>query len=348
MNLRKPIALITENISNEISMCERHEKKIEEFTGDIEELEKELYTPALDILSQQIAKPITVCSDPGCCEKIAIGNTTKIQYKSMCHKPCYLENSDGNIIGNAALLDCKAFNKYELCGEGSWSDPKSFVPDSNLICNEKGLVFGTPCKHTKSESCFTCSHSYQVHLTINYETTIESKQIRDKNKYERIETSYNDIDRRQRQINELRFITKCSAYFARFLMNNAITPFNDALEDYIKYTIANEQKKGNGDAVGIKLLQDMLVAYKREKEMIENASKESQGKSDLTSLQIDGKIKDLFKMKHYGRVIKDHMDLEVNGRQNTKIALEKDVQIGTRKNAFTTSIKQILSKFKFW
>lgn len=341
MNLRKPIALITENISNEIRMCERHEKKIEEFTGDIAELEKELYTPALDIVSTPLAQPITVCNDPECCEKKSCGNTTKVHYKSICHKPCYLQNTDGNIIGNSALLDCQAFNKYDNYRKGCWSSNKSFHPDSNVSSSNKKRTFGYPCDRTRSEICFQCSHSYQVHLTINYETEIETKQIRDDNKYERIESSHMDIDK-------LRFITECSAYFARFLMNNCVTPFNDALDDYIKCCIDNEEK-GNADAVVIKGFHDMLEAYNREKATIEKLSKETCGESDLTSGQIDGKIGQLFKLKHYGHVIEYHMNLESIGRQNTKVALERDIFIGQKNtSALTAVVNRIFSTFKFW
>ncbi|KAJ6635669.1 hypothetical protein Bhyg_14255 [Pseudolycoriella hygida] len=203
LNLRKPTVLIAENIGNEIRACERHEKKIKEFTGDIEELEKELYTPALDIVSTQLEKPITVCSDPACCEKKLFNNTTKLHYKSICHKPCYLDNSDGNIIGNIALLDCNAFNKYKI-NEGTWYDPKTFHPDNELKLNEEGLAYGYNAIRTKSEDCFKCSHSYQSHLTINYETKVVEKKLRDDNKYERIETTYSDIGRRQRQIELLK------------------------------------------------------------------------------------------------------------------------------------------------
>lgn len=341
-------------------MCEKHEKKIEEFTGDIEELEKELYTPALDIISKPLAKPITVCSDPECCEKKSCGNTTKVHYKSICHKPCYLENSDGNIMGNSSLLDCRAFNKYNSVGEGDWYKPETFIPDHGPFnCNESGLVFGYKTERTKSESCFECTHSYQVHLTINYETKIETKQIRDENKYERIETSYFGIDIRQAQIQqikekveeikeELRFITECAAYFARFLMNNAITPFNDALEEYMKCCIANEAK-GNADAVVIKGFEDMLEAYSREKATIEKLIHETSGKSDLSSDKIDQKIEQLFELKHYGPVIKHHMDLEAKGRRNTYVAFEKDVVIATTNTTtFTTFFKEIFSNFKFW
>lgn len=359
MNLRKPIALITENISNEIGMCERHEKKIEEFNGDIEELEKELYTPALDIVSEPLAQPITVCSDPNCCEKKSIGSTTKIHYKSICHKPCYLDKNDGNIIGNAGLLDCRAFNEYKNYGEGRWFEPKMFIPDTKLQYNKEGLAFGVLCQRTKSENCLRCTHSYQVHLTINYETKIVTKQIRDENKFERIESSYCNIDRRQYQIeeikakvqeikNELQFITECSAYFARFLMNNAITPFNDALEEYLKCCIANEEK-GAGNTSAINGFKEMIESYNREKATIEKLYVETSGKNDLTSGEIDDKIEELFQLKHYGHVIKYHMELEAEGRQNTKIALEKNVKIETTNTtSFTAFFKETFSNFKFW
>ncbi|KAG4073896.1 hypothetical protein HA402_014101 [Bradysia odoriphaga] len=357
LNLRKPIALIAENISNEIRMCEKHEKKIEEFTGDIEELEKELYTPALDIKSRLLEHPITVCSHPDCCEKKSCGSTTKVHYKSVCHKPCYLKKSDGNIIGDSGLLDCQAFNKYKNVGEGNWHDPKTFVPDSPLPMNSEGLVYGYDCIRVKSENCFTCNHPYQIHLTINYETEIVTRKIRDENKFERIETSLCGIDKRKNQIarikakvdvikEELRFITECSAYFARFLMNNTITPFNDALEDYIKCCIANEEKE-NKDSAVVKGYQDMLDAYNREKETIEKLSKES---CDLSSGKIDDKIGQLFKLKTYGQVIKHHMDLEAKGEKNKSIALEVDVPIGdgVKTSGLIRLFQQVTENLKFW
>lgn len=358
MNLRKPIALITENIGNEIVMCEKHEKRIKEFTGDIQQLEKELYTPALDIISEPLAKPITVCSDPDCCEKKSCGNTTKVHYKSICHKPCYLKTNDGNIIGNAGLLDCIAFNKYETVAgaKGRWSRRKEFHADiGKLKFNKQGFALGYDTVRTKSETCFQCSHSYQVHLRINYETKIETKQIRDENKFERIETSKQNIDRKQLQIDlikakveeikeELHFITVCSAYFARFLMKNAITPFNDALEEYINYCVAIE-KEGNGDASVVKGFLDMLEAYNREKATIEKLSKETGGECELSSDQIDAKIEQLFELKHYGHVIKHHMDLEAQGQQSTKVALERDAHMRTDKT--TESFRHIFSEFQF-
>lgn len=141
-------------------------------------------------------QPIAVCSDPDCCEKKSCDNTIKIHYKSVCHKPCYLEKSDGNIIGNSGLLDCH--------GQGNWYDHQDFAPDSEkLVCNKDGQAFGCKCVQTKSETCFQCSHSYQ-HLTINYETKTETKQIRKENNFERIETSYCDIDKILYQIEKIK------------------------------------------------------------------------------------------------------------------------------------------------
>lgn len=331
---------------------------IKEFSGDIQDLEKELYIPALDIISEPLAQPITVCSDPDCCEKKKCGDATKVHYKTICHKPCYLEKSDGNIIGDSALLDCQAFNKYKNLRGGRLYDSKTFHPDNRLKCDKNGLAFGYLCDRVKSEICFNCSHSYQVHLWINYETKIVSKEIRDENKFNRIGANKQNIDQKQMQIGlikakvekitqERHFITECAAYFARFLINNAITPFNDALKDYIECCIVNEEK-GNGDAEVIKGLHNMLEAYGREKETIEKLSKETCGESDLNSKQIDDKIQQLFELECYGHVIKKHMDLEAQSKLFTKIALEREVHIETNSTACTAVFSQIFSKFKYW
>lgn len=356
INLRRPIALITETISNEIALCERHEKKIREFTGDIKELEKELYTPALDIISEPLERPITVCSDPGCCEKKSVNNTSKVHYKSICHKPCYLENVDDSIIGNAGLLDCDAFNNYKYCGDEGWFDAKTFHPDSYLKINEQGLARGTPAERVKSERCFKCSHSYQVHLTINYETKIETKQVKDENKFERITTNQQAIEQRHAQINlieqkvkeikqELHYITECSAYFARFLLNNTITPFNDGLEDYIKCCIANE-RNGNNDTNIIKGFEGMLESYQREKQVIEELSR--QGVSELTNDEIAEKIDQLLNLKHYGSCIKIHLDLEKQGQLATHLfCKEKDFRI-QQGDSIPLAFSKMFAKLKFW
>lgn len=358
INLRKPIALIVENISKEIILCQKHEKKIKEFSGDIEELEKELYIPSLDIMTDPLDRPITVCSDPDCCEKVSLGNTSKVHYKSICHKPCYLENSDGNIIGNAALLDCQAFNKYEQFGDGGWFAPGEFFPDSHIQLNEDGLAYAFYANRTKSETCFVCSHSFQTHLTINYETRVKTVQIRDDNKQKRIELNQQNICVRQTQINKIkskvselkeeqRFITECSAYFARFLLTNAITPFNGALEDYIKFCIANE-RKGNEDEAVIDALQDMLTSYGREKDEIKNLFEKSSDKVELTSNEINAKIEQLIGLKHYGSVIKRHLDLETQAQLNGVTVFEKNIQVCTGKSGLAATLTNVFSKFKFW
>lgn len=359
INLRKPIAQIAEHVQKEIILCENHEKKIEEFTGDIQELEKVLYTPALEIIALPLDTPITVCSDPECCEKKSIGNTTKVHYRSPCHKPCYLKNSDGNIVGNSALLDCSAFNKYKRTGRGKLFDPKYLHPDSDsaVKCNKNGLVFGWNSARTKSETCFECSHSYLVHLTINYETKVETRQIRDENKVKRIEMSKESIDNRQHQIDliktkvnelkeELRFITECSAYFASFLINNAITPFNDALEEYIICCIANE-RKGNADAAVINGFEAMLKSYAWEKAEIQKLIADGCGEVELNSDKISEKIGRLFSLQHYGAVIKCHMDMEEHGQLESAVVAEKKIALENVSH-LTASVKHFFSKWSNW
>lgn len=337
-------------------MCERHAKEIEDFSGNISELEKVLYTPALDITSKALEHPRTVCSDPSCCEKKAIGNVSKVHYKTICHNHCYLQNSDGSIMGNSALLDCRAFNKYERTGDDIWCDPSTLYPDSEGRTNEKGQVLATPSKRIKSETCFECGHSYLVHLTINYETSINSIQIRDENKYERITKEKDAVNQKEIQIKkimmtvdelerEMKFINKCSAHFARFLMNHTITPFNDALEEYIKCAKSNARKRGDSEA--IQGYEKMLDAYKYEKKIVEAESKKTSGGSDLSTDEINKKIKELFNLKHYGKVLQDHLILEEQGQlQSHIISNERTVQL--KQTTVKAGKPGLLQRFKFW
>ncbi|CAG2166575.1 unnamed protein product [Oppiella nova] len=253
--LTKPLADIAKNISDNVKQCERHKKRIHEFTGDINDLEKELYIPSVDIETDPLEHPKTVCSDKDCCTQENINGTIKFHYKTDCHSPCYLDNSDGNIIGNQGLLDCLAFNEYEEIREPEWVVPTNVLPDQNITLNDEGKAFLRLVRRIKSETCNKCKHSYQSHLHINYETRLVNKQVRDETKYQRITTAQEASEAQQAQIMELEvkikeltdentIITKCMAKFACFLKNNALTPFNDAFEDYVNLLIANEKQHG--------------------------------------------------------------------------------------------------------
>ncbi|CAG2175934.1 unnamed protein product, partial [Oppiella nova] len=103
--LTQPLADIANNISHNVKQCERHKQRIHEFTGDLTALEKELYIPSVDIETDPLDHPKTVCSDKNCCTQENINGNIKTHYTTSCHSPCYLTHSDGNIVGNNGLLE---------------------------------------------------------------------------------------------------------------------------------------------------------------------------------------------------------------------------------------------------
>jgi len=73
--------------------------------------------------------------------------------------------------------------------------------------------------------------------------------------------------------NQKDFITKTTAKFANFLKTNAITPYNDSFEEYLKHLIENEKslsKHGSKNEEVINGLHQMLASYKEEKAILEN------------------------------------------------------------------------------
>ncbi|CAG2164728.1 unnamed protein product [Oppiella nova] len=330
--LTQPLADIAKNISDNVKACEQHKKKVSEFKGNITEFEKELYVPWKDIESDPLNEPKTVCNEGNCIVKETINGTVKIHYKTDCHSPCYLTHSDGNVMGNVGLLDCIAFNKYESIGEGEWRVPTNLVPDQNVTLNAEGKAFLYYLERTKSDNCFKCGHSFQSHLHIKYETRIVNKKIRDEKKYKSINTAKEAAAAKQAQIVELEArikeltdenttISICMAKFACFLSNNALTPFNDAFEGYVK----DAGKLSGGDSkVTIDKLQQMLDRYKYEKDAILAAMKKGKKNESAVSVEdIDKLIKQLCSLKVNGPAISQLLDTQIKSKAKSHTFNEK-------------------------
>ncbi|CAG2172005.1 unnamed protein product [Oppiella nova] len=354
--LTQPLADIAKNISDNVKQCERHKKKINEFTGDINDLEKELYIPSVDIETDPLDHPKTVCSDKNCCTQENINGNIKTHYKTNCHSPCYLVHSDGNIVGNKGLLDCKAFNKYERVGPDIYSDPSQLYPDHKNFkpheLNAEGKVLSTPSTVTKSDICYECKHSYQSHLHINYETRIVNTKVRDESKFELITTTQqatvaqqDQMEKIQVKIDELtkenNVITKCMAKFACFLKDNALTPFNDAFEDYVNVIIENE--KQGGSKVTIDKLEQMLKRYKYEKNVILDAMKKSD-QGTISVEDIDQIIKKLCGLKWNGPAIRKLLATQIQLKAQSYAQNEQRINPGSGLTATFGKLKTFWKK----
>ncbi|CAG8694311.1 17209_t:CDS:1 [Cetraspora pellucida] len=142
----------------------------------------------------------------------------KIDYVTHCHKRCYLQGVEFNVINNKALLGCRAMkrtNNCQVCG-CSWNNHMHITYENEQVSVDKV--------------------DENIKLLINEK---QSDQI--------IKEEYIiDLENRISQLKEeKRIINNIMITFALFLRQNAIAPFNDAYIDYLDHFINEEKiKKG--------------------------------------------------------------------------------------------------------
>ncbi|CAG2110374.1 unnamed protein product [Medioppia subpectinata] len=325
--LIKPLADISENIADNVNQCEKHIIEVNEYKGTIEELRKKLEIPSVEIISVQFSRPKTVCGHEECCERIVENGVTMINYKTMCHSPCYLSFGDGDIIGNKGLKRCKAFSLYS----GTDRDPGE--PTGSLL---ERLVI-TPIERvaevfTESDMCRECGHSYTKHLHLLNDTKTKMTMVRDQEVDKAIESTQSAAEAKKLQITSLvkrigemktenETIVKSMSIFACFLANNSLTPINDAFKQYVEHLIANEQLVPTGAHRGtaISRLEQVLQQYDEQKQLIEKVMDGSvtvTGGSAITPVEIDCRVDQLCSLKHKGHEIRTMLDQQKQAKVN--------------------------------
>ncbi|CAG2105289.1 unnamed protein product [Medioppia subpectinata] len=289
--LTKPLADITKNIADNINQCQRHSVGIKQSSGTIKELRHKLYIPSVEIITTPLDRPKTVCGDGQCCKRHITNEITQINYTTECHSPCYLDFSDGNIVGNKGLLRCKAFNKYSGTDRNPyWSKP-SF---SRSLSDKFMSIF------ISSTTCQKCGHSYQKHLHLYYETESKVTKVTDQvinNKLvsaqlaaEAKELQIRRLDQRIVDLNaESETIVQSMSMFACFLANNALTPVNDAFGDYVRHLIANERHgpPGAQNQATIARFEQLLAQYDSQYQIISNAMHSPSGGHNITAKMVN-------------------------------------------------------------
>ncbi|OQV25334.1 hypothetical protein BV898_01015 [Hypsibius exemplaris] len=328
--LTKPLAEIAQNIVHNVELCEAHRHKIREFQGDIETLTKELYTPTETLTSIPLDAPMTVCGDERCCAKITVADAQMIHYPSPCHNPCHLTNTDHNIIGNTGLLDCQAFNTYTNKSEYKLfpADSVKFHPDFRADVNEKGEIFVPDAVRRRLKMCLKCGHSYMVHLHVTTRTERRLIQVKNEALSSRITSKEEAKNAKELHLQSLENkvaglrresieINKCVAMFACFLFNNAITPFNDAYEDYLGYLIATERKSSSAERMQNEAnLKATLDQYKVQKEEFFRPYKKNDKNKVILPRAIEKAVDKLLNLEINGPVIRSHMDVLQRQKEN--------------------------------
>jgi len=167
-----------------------------------------------------------------------------------------------------------------------------------------------------------CGHSYREHMHIYYETEETTKQVEDvatkallnsnlsakEMKEAIIQTRKNLIDEIKSESQE---IHQASVKFACFLKRNSITPYNDAMLDYMNHLIKEEEDKvklgGNATA------RDVMIVtrdeYTEEIKILErNMELSGSDAAVLSPTQVQDAVKKLFSLKHYGEALKSALE----------------------------------------
>ncbi|CAG2107057.1 unnamed protein product [Medioppia subpectinata] len=312
--LIKPLADISKNIADNVNQCEKHRTEVNECMGSIDELRTKLDIPSVEIISVPLDRPQTVCSAEQCIERVTNHGVTHINYKTKCHSPCYLSFGDGNIVGNDGLLRCNAFNEY------STSDCESYGFLDMLLLPYVALIG----LFTEQTECHECGHSYDQHMHMVNETQTKVTMVRDPEVDTAIESTRSAAEAKEEHIKSLdqriaelkaenETIVQSMSLFACFLANNALTPINDAFEEYIRHLIANERHNtfnANSGAT-ITRLEHVLKQYNNEKQLIireMDGSAASAKRSSITIKEIDDRVNKLCSLKHKGPEIRAMLD----------------------------------------
>jgi hypothetical protein len=280
--LTKPMAEISQLIRTNIALGEDKVKELRDtrLTGD--KLRKRLHLPKVQLKSETLDKPRTVCCDASCTEYKDDGNgedKTVTVYKTHCHSICYLTDVKADQIAHPGLIHCAAFGGSNLCTR--------------------------------------CHHHWNQHMHVLYELKEQTATVKDIEIEKQLKAHADDITLRQTAIKGLEErikeyesehaqIQKAAAQFGLFLKKYSITPYNDATLAYLDFLIKEE--KGKVQAGGNRRRLDALEQDRAKHEEIikvltDNMQHDPNCKP-LTDEGVDRLVRQLYNLKHFGKNLK--------------------------------------------
>ena len=279
--LSEPLATLSQLILIRKDVIKDEVQNIKWNKLSIKDLEDKKFVERNGVEIDQLDHPQTVCGHENCM-RIIDGAAT---YPQICHQNCGLTGTPANTIGHHNLMSCLALRE------------------------SKGL------------KCFHCGHSYQDHLHIYYKARIVKKKILDesivsalKGKMSVEETKKRIIKNKEDEIAELEKeieeIQDASAHFACFLKTYAITPYNDALLDYLDHLISVEkQKEQAGGSNSVRNgLEKLKQRYQEQIDLLlTEMSRVDSSVQVMTTEQVGEKVKSLCNLKHAGQYFKKMM-----------------------------------------
>lgn len=285
--LSRPLAEIANTVTGNIAKIDLQRERIKETTNDEDQLHACLWREIEVLETSALPYPRTVCTAQQC---ISIVDSI-VEYSTICHDHCYLNNVPHDTIGHPALAKCRCMDSTGICHVGDCRCP--WALHQHITYNTRRVQ-----TRKKDESV--------------------AKQIRNKRSTKEIVKS--TMSRLAKDIQELeeekKKISIASARFAVFLKENAITPFNDSIDQYLEYMI--EQRRNMNEMVVVRGLEKLRKEYQEEKKLYKKGLAESLSSSSspsgpttrrpLWSMDVPKVLAELVKLPISGKSLREQMD----------------------------------------
>ncbi|KAI5925160.1 hypothetical protein F4810DRAFT_91550 [Camillea tinctor] len=278
IRLTEPMALLAQKMTASIDVNNEQIEELKNMRLNRKDLESRLYVQKESLESCEMDQPRTVCTHSSCVEERSDfegRNESAIIYKTMCHRPCYLQGVDRHKKGHPDLQDCSA------------------------------MIDGI---------CRVCGHSWMDHMHIYYEYRPMTYRHRDQAVDRDLIQNASDIQLREEAIQmketaiqefqiEYRQVQEAAIQFGFFLKRHAITPYNDATIEYVDMLLDQERAKiANG---GSKKRLENLEKYKAEHiqrvEALKKAMDDGDSSKVIDDVGVQQLVKSLYGLPHFGK-----------------------------------------------
>ena len=280
--LTKPLAHISQLINTNIQLVEDQVDALKDTRVKGDALRDMLQVQKIQMKSEPLDMPRTVCGDKSCIEVRDDGkgqNEKVIVHKQHCHPVCYLDDVETEVVNHPGLINCAAFS---------------------------------------GGRCTNCRHHWTQHLHILYELHEETVTMRDSGIEQQLADHADEITLRQTGITKLEAlvteyreeqetIRDAAAQFCVFLKKNSLAPYNDALIAYLDFLIKEEQAKVQAGGNDKRLLSLTEERHKHQEaiEVITRNMNSTATWNDLSEGGVDRKVQSLYNLKHFGENLKD-------------------------------------------
>lgn len=257
LHVAQPLAEISKHIQQQITNIELEKDLIEKYKGNLEALKERLMVDVTEIEHEALDYPRTVCTHPNCTtiHKADDGSFKRVALRP-CHNHCYLDSVELQSKGDPLLSRC-----------------------ASMVKNQ-----------TQETAECECGHSFREHMheKISYKIVKrkredEATKIKIQEEKSKIKTKEDVMksfsEEQKRWEKDQDFVLNSMARFGTFLSNNGLLAYNDAMEDYLKLQIEEQEDIAKRLPIGesnkdmVVGLQERLKEYYVEKQILDDALK---------------------------------------------------------------------------